>query len=46
LIGNSEGKTLIGRPRSRSEDNIKMDIKEIGFWAVDWINLVQDGIHM
>jgi hypothetical protein len=23
-----------------------MDIKEIGFWAVDWINLVQDGIHM
>jgi hypothetical protein len=32
----------LGRPRRRWEDNIKMDLKEIGFDYVDWIHLVQD----
>jgi len=37
----SEGKRLLGRPRCRREDNIKMDIKEIRLGAVDWTDLVQ-----
>jgi hypothetical protein len=32
----------LGRPRSRCEDNIKMDLREIGLEGVDWIHLVQD----
>jgi hypothetical protein len=32
----------MGRPRSRWEDNIKMDLGEIGFGDVDWIDLAQD----
>jgi hypothetical protein len=32
----------LGRPRRRWEDNIKMDLREIGFGAVDWIHLAQD----
>jgi hypothetical protein len=30
------------RPRSRWEDSIKMDLQEVGFWGVDWIELAQD----
>jgi hypothetical protein len=37
-----EGKRPLGRPRRRFEDNIKMDLGEIGWGGVDWINLVQD----
>jgi hypothetical protein len=38
----SEGRRPLGRPRRRWEDNIKMDLREIGFGDVDWINLSQD----
>jgi len=42
LVGKSEGKKLLGRPRCRWEDNIKMDLQEVGGGGVDWIDLVQD----
>jgi hypothetical protein len=35
------GRRLLGRPKSRWEDNIKMDLREIGFGDVDWIHLAQ-----
>jgi hypothetical protein len=42
LIGRPEGRRPLGRPRRRREDNIKMDLREIGFGDVDWIDLAQD----
>jgi hypothetical protein len=42
LVGRPEGRTPLGRPRCRWEDNIKMDPREIGFGSVDWIHLAQD----
>jgi hypothetical protein len=42
LVGRPEGRTPLGRPRRKWEDNIKMDIREIGFGDVDWIHLAQD----
>jgi hypothetical protein len=42
LVGRPEGRRPLGRPRRRWEDNIKMDLREIVFGDVDWINLVQD----
>jgi hypothetical protein len=42
LVGKSEGKRPLGRPRSRWEDGIRMDFREIGFGGVDWIRLSQD----
>jgi hypothetical protein len=42
LVGKSEGKRRLGRPRSRWVDNIKMVLGEIGWGDVDWIVLVQD----
>jgi len=42
LVGNSEGKRLLGRTRRRWEDNIKMDIQEVGCRGIDWIELSQD----
>jgi hypothetical protein len=41
LMGKSEGKKSLGRPMHRWED-IKMDIKEVGCEAMDWIELAQD----
>jgi hypothetical protein len=41
LVGNSEGKRPLGRPRCRWVD-IKMDLLEIGWGGVDWIGLAQD----
>jgi hypothetical protein len=38
----SEGKRSLGRPRRRWEDNIKMDLQEVGFGVMDWIELAQD----
>ena len=42
LVGKPEGKKLLGRPRRRWEDNIKMDLQEVGCEGVDWIDLAQD----
>jgi len=42
LVGKPEGKSALGRPRRGWEDNIKMDIQEIGCGIVDWIELAQD----
>jgi hypothetical protein len=42
LVGRSEGRRPLGRPRRRWEDNIKKNLREIGFGDVDWIYLVQD----
>jgi hypothetical protein len=42
MVGRPEGRRPLGRPRRRSEDNIKMDLGEIGFGDVDWIDLAQD----
>jgi hypothetical protein len=36
-----EGKRSLGRPRRRWVDNIKMDLTEIGWGGMDWINLAQ-----
>jgi hypothetical protein len=41
-VGKSEGKTPLGRPRRRWEDNINMNIQVLECWGVDWIELVQD----
>ena len=37
-----EGKRPLGRPRRIWEDNIKMDLQEVGFVGMDWIDLAQD----
>jgi hypothetical protein len=42
LVGRPEGRRPLGRPGRRLEENIKMDLWEIGFADVDWINLAQD----
>ncbi|KAJ4427810.1 hypothetical protein ANN_25493 [Periplaneta americana] len=42
LVGRPEGKRPLGRPRCRWEDNIKMDLREVGCDGRDWINLAQD----
>jgi len=38
LVGENEGKILLGRPRRRWEDNIKMDIQEVRCGCMDWID--------
>jgi len=42
LVGKPEGKRLLGRPRHRWEDNIKMYLQEVGCGGMDWIELAQD----
>jgi hypothetical protein len=41
-MGKPEGKRLLGRPRRRWEDNIRIDLGEIGWGGMVWIDLVQD----
>jgi hypothetical protein len=41
-VGKPEGKRPLGRYRRGCQDNIKMDLREIGWGGVDWIHLVQD----
>jgi hypothetical protein len=41
-VGNLEGKRPLRRHRRRWEDHIKMDLREIGWERVDWIDLAQD----
>jgi len=42
LVGKPEGKRPLGRPRGRWEDNIRMDLQEVGYWGMDWIELAED----
>ena len=42
LVGKPEGKRPFRRPRRRWEDNIKIDLQEVGCRGVDWIELAQD----
>jgi hypothetical protein len=42
LLGKPEARRPLGRPRRRWEDNIKMDLREVGWGSMDWIDLVQD----
>jgi hypothetical protein len=41
-VGKPEGKRPLGRPRRRWVDNIKMDLREVGWNGMDWIDLAQD----
>jgi hypothetical protein len=42
LMRKPEGKRPLGRPRRRWEDGIRMDLRDIGWGSVDWIQLAQD----
>ena len=42
LVGKPEGKRPLGRPRCRWEDNIKMDLREVGGGCGEWMELGQD----
>jgi hypothetical protein len=46
LSANPEGKIPVGRPRRRWVDNIKMDLREVGWGGMDWIDLAQDRGHL
>ena len=41
LVGKPEGRRPLERARYRWEDNIKMDLREVGWWGIDWIDLAQ-----
>jgi hypothetical protein len=41
-MGKPDGKRSVGRPRHRWEDGIRMDLREIGWGSVNWIQLAQD----
>ena len=42
LVGKPDGKRPRGKSRRRWEDNIKMDLQEVGFGGMDWMELAQD----
>jgi len=42
LVGKTKGKRQLGRPRRRCANNIRMDLREIGWEFVDWMHLTQD----
>jgi hypothetical protein len=42
LEGKSEGKRPLGRPKRRREDNIRMNLQEVGYRGMYWIELAQD----
>ena len=42
LVGKPEGKRPLGRPRRRREENIKMDLREVGCDPEEWIDLGED----
>jgi hypothetical protein len=46
LVGKHEGKRALGRPGRRWEDNIKMDLQEVGCGCMDWIELGVDWIDL
>jgi hypothetical protein len=45
LVRRPEGKRPLGRPRRRWEDNIKMDLREMGIEGANWIQLAQDRVQ-
>jgi hypothetical protein len=45
VVGRPEGKRPQGRPRHRWEDNIKLDLREIGIDRANWIQLAQDRVQ-
>jgi hypothetical protein len=45
LVGRPEGKGPLGRPRHRWEDNIEVDLREIGIDGANWIRLAQDRVQ-
>jgi len=42
LVGEPQGTRPLGRPRHRWEDNMKIDLQEVGCGGMDWISLAQD----
>jgi hypothetical protein len=42
LVGRPEGRRPLGRHRCRWEDNIKMNLQEVGWGGMDWIDMAQD----
>jgi hypothetical protein len=42
LVGRFEGRRPLGRPRRRWENNINMDLQEVGWGGMDWIDMAQD----
>jgi len=42
LVGRHKGKKPLGRPRLRWEDNIKMDLQNVGWESINWIHLAQN----
>jgi hypothetical protein len=42
LVGRPEGRRPPGRPSHRWEDNIKIDLQEVGWGGMDWIDMAQD----
>jgi hypothetical protein len=42
FVGKQEGKRPRGRPGRRWEDNVRMDLQEIGWEGVNWMNMAQD----
>jgi hypothetical protein len=45
LVGRPEGKRSLGTPRRRWEDNIKMDLREIGIDGTNWMQLAEDRVQ-
>jgi len=45
LVGKPDGKRPLGRPRHRWEDNIKMDLEEVGCGCMDWTKLAQNRVR-
>jgi hypothetical protein len=41
-VGRPEGRRPLGRPRRTWEDNIKMDLQEVGWGGMDWIDMAHD----
>jgi hypothetical protein len=42
LVERPKGRRPLGRPRRRWEDNIKMDLQEVGWGCMDWIDMAED----
>ena len=42
MVGKADGRRPLGRPRQKWEDNIRMDLQELGYGVMNWIELAQD----